>query len=69
MVMDVPLIWYLVAFDALFLTVFVYRRLSDHPPLNGILAVLVQTSFIAINCMILFPDEVDYLVQEFRRLI
>jgi branched-subunit amino acid ABC-type transport system permease component len=69
MLVDVPLIWILVAFNALFLTAFVYRRLTDRPPLNGVLAILAQTLFIAINCMVLFPEEVSQLVDQLIRLI
>lgn len=65
--MDVTVILFLAAFNTLFLAAFVYRRLTDRPPLNGLLAVIAQTLFIAINCMILFPQEIDELLNQLMR--
>lgn len=60
MPVDVPLMEILLAFNAVFLAVFVYRRIRESPPLPGPLAVLVQITLIAANCTILFPEEVNY---------
>lgn len=68
MILDVPPIWLLIAFDALFLGVFVYRRMTDRPRPPGALSFVAQSSFIAINCLILFPDEVSYYLGQLRRL-
>ena len=68
MPVDVPLLGILLAFDAMFLAVFVYRRIRESPPLPGPLSILVQITFIAANCTILFPDEVAYYVGRLMRL-
>ena len=68
MPLELPVIWMLVAFNALFLTVFVYRRLAGSPRLPGAISFFFQSCFIAINCMILFPEEVSLLLGQIRRL-
>lgn len=68
MPMDVPLTEFLVGFNALFLAVFVYRRIRERPPLPGPLSFLAQSSFIAVNCMILFPEEVALYADRLMRL-
>ena len=64
MPVDVPLLGILLAFNAVFLAVFVYRRIRGSPPLPGPIAVVAQVTFIAANCTILFPDEVAYYLDQ-----
>lgn len=69
MTLNLPLILVVAAFDVLFLAVFVYRRITDSPRLPGALSFIAQSGFIAVNCLLLFPDEVSYYVSQLRRLL
>jgi hypothetical protein len=68
MPLDLPVIWLLVGFNGLFLAVFVYRRIAESPQLPGALSFIAQSGFIAINCLILFPEEVSFYLDRLMRL-
>jgi hypothetical protein len=64
----VPHLEILLAFNAIFLAVFAYRRIREWPPLPGPLAVMAQVTFIAVNCTILFPEEAAFYAGSLMRL-
>jgi hypothetical protein len=65
---DIPIIWILLGFNGLFLGAFVYRRITEKPRLPGPLSFVAQASFIAVNCLILFPKEAELFVDWLMRL-
>ena len=59
---SVPVIWVLLGFNAVFLGVFVYRRVTGRPPLAGPVAFLSQGIFVAVTCLFFFQEDAQQLL-------
>jgi hypothetical protein len=59
---NVPVFWVLVGFNAIFLGIFVFRRVAGMPPLAGPLALLSQGIFVAVTCLFFFQEEAQQLL-------
>jgi hypothetical protein len=58
----VPVIWVLIGFNAVFIGVFVFRRVTGRPPLAGPLALLSQGLFVAVTCLFFFQEDAQQLL-------
>jgi len=53
----VPVFWILVAFNFLFVGVYIYLRARNSAPLPAPLSYVAQGLFVAVNCLFFFRED------------
>jgi len=53
----IPVFWVLVAINALFVGVYLNRRIRGLAPLPAPLSLIAQGLFVAVNCLFLFQED------------